>query len=57
MTAGKIERTPDGYTIEHLHPGFRIAKGRRHIATVNTWREAVAHVLVEREANRAIRRT
>ena len=50
-------RLPD-FTIVRMMPGFRIYKGKRNVLVASTafWTEAVAYVLVEREADRAIRR-
>ena len=55
-----VAETKDGYTIVALRPGYRVYKGKgRHKtlkASVALWTEAVAFVLVEREADQAIRK-
>ena len=50
-------KTPDGFIIRRLMPGFSIYRGRERIAGyVPDWGTAVATVRVEREARRAVRR-
>ena len=49
-------KTPDGFIVRRLMPGFSIEHGKRTIAWhVPTWTAAVATVRVEREARRALR--
>lgn len=49
-------KTPDGFIIRRLRPGFTVEHGKRTITSyVPTWTAAVATVRVEREARRAIR--
>lgn len=49
-------RTPDGYVIRRLWPGFTIERKGKEITRVDYWGQAVAAVRIDRDERRWFRR-
>ena len=48
-------RTPDGYRVERLMPGFAVYRGRTLLFRCAGWTEVVAFIRADREERRLFR--
>ena len=48
-------RTPDGYTVKRLLPGFQVWRGRTLLFQCSGWSQVVAFVQADREERRLLR--
>ena len=48
-------RTPDGYSVKRLMPGFEVRRGRTLLFRCGGWSEVVAFIQADREERRLFR--